>query len=243
MLTGLLGAKAGPLHSIIFALCTILTVPWLMSLTWTQFIVWAVLGIVFVGFLVSGFLHRYCAHRSWKMPRWCEYISAIASASLVMTPALAWAAIHRQHHRYTDKEGDPHGHVHSILNNFLVYSRTEAQIRMIPKWMFRDKLYIFQARWYWEIIIATVIVASAFGLVGLWASLVASAYIMQVTVNLLGHNKHLNLVTHGNFINLFYSGELYHEYHHKHPSEPRFGLIDIPYHFFIRWLDNEAKRS
>lgn len=242
MLAGLLGSKAGPLHSIIYALCFVITCMWVPTLTWPETAVWVVFTNIFAGFLISGFLHRWCAHKSWSMPRWCEYVSAIASASLVMTPAVAWAALHRTHHRYADREGDPHGHMHSILHNFLIYSRSTASIRIIPKWMIRDKLYLFQARWYWEIIVATVIIAYFTGLLELWCSLVFFAYFMQVTTNLLGHTKDLKLATY-NWLNVLYSGELYHEYHHKNPSKPRFGLIDFPYYLFIKWLDNDTKRS
>lgn len=241
MIGNLLGTKAGYLHTAIFIVCSVVTIPWLFTMTLTEFLFFVLISQIIVGFLISGFQHRYCSHRSWNMPRWFEYLCVFVSAGFVMTPSIAWAAVHRQHHRYTDKEGDPHGHMHSVLDNFLVFNHIPP-IRMIPKWMIRDKLYMFQARFYWEIVIAAFLLSVVTGMTMWWISFVSVSYFFQVTLNILGHNKNKQLVTKP-IVSLFYAGELYHEYHHKNPMEPRFGLLDPPYQLFIRWLNNDTKRS
>lgn len=241
MLSSILGKNAGWLHTGLFAVFTVVNVYFLFTLDITTLILWLTLSNPIIGFLISGYQHRYCSHRSWQPPRWLEVICAYSSAALLMTPSMAWAATHREHHRYTDKEGDPHGHVHSVLDNFLVFNRMPS-IRMVPKWMIRDKLYVTQARWYWEIFIITMIIAYALNLHMFLISAIAMSYFFQVTLNLLGHTRNFKLVN-SHVLSVLYSGELYHKYHHEKPMDPRFGVIDAPYYLFIKWFNNETKRS
>jgi fatty-acid desaturase len=58
------------------------------------------------GFGASLGYHRILTHRSADMPKWFEYL--IVTLGLPMGTPVQWAGNHRAHHRYTDKEGDPH---------------------------------------------------------------------------------------------------------------------------------------
>ena len=85
----------------------------------------AVLAIVFVrprwsdaligaGFYLAGMFvitagyHRYFAHRSYKTSRVFQAVLAMLGCLCTQKGALWWAATHRQHHRFTDTERDPH---------------------------------------------------------------------------------------------------------------------------------------
>ena len=52
--------------------------------------------------------HRLISHRSFKTNRIIEKILALIGCITTVGSPLAWAAIHRQHHRSCEKEGDPH---------------------------------------------------------------------------------------------------------------------------------------
>jgi stearoyl-CoA desaturase (delta-9 desaturase) len=77
------------------------------------FISWpdAVIGLVF--YVVSGMgismgFHRYFTHSSFKANRGLKIALAIAGSLAIEGPVLVWVADHRRHHKYSDKEGDPH---------------------------------------------------------------------------------------------------------------------------------------
>jgi fatty-acid desaturase len=60
--------------------------------------------------------HRLLSHRSFKTHVfWEKFCSLIGVITVVGSP-LAWVAVHRQHHRITDKPGDPHSPI--LLGNF-----------------------------------------------------------------------------------------------------------------------------
>jgi stearoyl-CoA desaturase (delta-9 desaturase) len=52
--------------------------------------------------------HRYFTHLSFKAKRGLRIALAIAGSLAIEGPVLTWVADHRRHHKYSDKEGDPH---------------------------------------------------------------------------------------------------------------------------------------
>jgi len=71
----------------------------------------AVIAIAFYGFsglgIAMGF-HRYFTHGSFKANRGMKIALAVAGSMAVEGPLLDWVSDHRRHHKYSDKEGDPH---------------------------------------------------------------------------------------------------------------------------------------
>lgn len=236
MLFKLLDKLNGKIHTTIFMLCS-LTYVYLtfFNFTFTEWLTATLGGLMVFGVVISAYYHRYCSHRSYKMPRWAELIMLYGSTAMLQQPAMGWAATHISHHKYADQEGDPHGHMHSLLDNFLVFNKVPP-IRTVPRWMFRDKAYLIQANFYWEI--AIVLLAILFATIG-WkyvVSFIAITYLSQIIVNISGHTKELQL--HNNeLMSVPLMGEMYHGSHHWKPSNPKFGRFDIPYYLLIKWLN------
>ncbi len=59
-------------------------------------------------FALTGFYHRYFAHRAFKTSRPVQFLFAALGATCVQRGPLWWAAHHRNHHRHTDTAADPH---------------------------------------------------------------------------------------------------------------------------------------
>ncbi len=59
-----------------------------------------------VGIAIS--YHRQLTHRSFSTPKWLEYAMAICGTMALQGSPIYWVAVHRMHHQYTDKPGDPH---------------------------------------------------------------------------------------------------------------------------------------
>ncbi len=59
-------------------------------------------------FAITGFYHRYFAHKSFKTSRLHQFVWAMVAASSGQRGPLWWAAHHRQHHHHTEGEDDPH---------------------------------------------------------------------------------------------------------------------------------------
>ncbi|MER6946418.1 acyl-CoA desaturase [Nonomuraea sp. NPDC000554] len=74
---------------------------------------WTDLAIMFVFYAVSGLgvtvgLHRYFTHGSFKASRPLKIALGIAGSLSLEMSVLDWVATHRKHHKFSDKEGDPH---------------------------------------------------------------------------------------------------------------------------------------
>ncbi|WP_214108053.1 acyl-CoA desaturase [Acrocarpospora catenulata] len=76
-------------------------------LSWTDF------AIGFVFYIVSGLgvtvgLHRFFTHGSFKAKRPMKIALGIAGSLSLEMSVLDWVATHRKHHKFSDKDGDPH---------------------------------------------------------------------------------------------------------------------------------------
>jgi len=66
-------------------------------------------GLQFVtGLGVTVGFHRLLAHRSFKVPKWLEYVLTICGTLALQGAAPKWVATHRVHHAYSDRPSDPH---------------------------------------------------------------------------------------------------------------------------------------
>jgi stearoyl-CoA desaturase (delta-9 desaturase) len=74
---------------------------------------WHDIVLAFGFYVVSGLgisagFHRYFTHSSFKAKRPLRLALAVAGSLAFEGPVLNWVADHRRHHKYSDREGDPH---------------------------------------------------------------------------------------------------------------------------------------
>ncbi len=88
-------------------------------------------------FAITGFYHRYFAHRTFRACRTVQFVFACIGASSVQRGPLWWAAHHRNHHINADTEADPHspqvhGFLWSHMGWFLTSNGFRTDWRRIP---------------------------------------------------------------------------------------------------------------
>jgi len=89
------------------ALAAAVPVLWGWGLTWTDLII-AVVMYAISGHGVTVGFHRLFTHSSFKAKKALRVVLAIAGSLAVQGPVIRWVADHRKHHRYSDRDGDPH---------------------------------------------------------------------------------------------------------------------------------------
>jgi stearoyl-CoA desaturase (Delta-9 desaturase) len=80
---------------------------------WHHGIGWLDVGLalgmyVFTGLGLSIGFHRYFTHHSFRAQRWLKVTLAIAGSMGVEGSVISWVSLHRRHHSFADRPGDPH---------------------------------------------------------------------------------------------------------------------------------------
>lgn len=80
-------------------------------------------------FAITGFYHRYFAHKAFRTSRPVQFAFAVVGAASVQRGPLWWAAHHRHHHRYADTEHDVHSPRHGFLHSHMGWFLTRRSFR------------------------------------------------------------------------------------------------------------------
>lgn len=91
------------------------------------------IGVALYGvrmFGITGVYHRYFAHRTYKTSRWFQFVLLLVASTSLQRGAIWWAAHHRDHHRWSDQEADPHSPVqHGLWHAHIAWLWSERAHR------------------------------------------------------------------------------------------------------------------
>jgi stearoyl-CoA desaturase (delta-9 desaturase) len=89
------------------ALIAAIPFAWGWGLGWHDIVIAAVFYWI-TGLGITVGYHRYFTHGSFKAKTPLRVALAVAGTMAMQGPVLTWVSDHRRHHKYSDKEGDPH---------------------------------------------------------------------------------------------------------------------------------------
>ncbi len=192
-------------------------------------------------FSTSIYLHRTLAHRALSLRPVAELFFRLALWLFTGGDRQQWVAVHRKHHTFTDKEGDPHspqllGFWKVQLWNVYYYIKearkpqTVAKFApdVVPDWWER---HVFSFGWT-----GLVLGAALAGLaIGWWQGLVAMlghailfVFVAAPLINGLGHwmgaQNFENTAYNSRVLAWVTGGESLHNNHHAYPRSPKFSL-------------------
>jgi len=225
---------------------------------WSALVVFAAMWVLAQNVGIAMGYHRLLTHRGYATPKWLEYCIATFGTLALQGGPIYWVAIHRMHHRYTDKPGDPHSprdgkwwsHMGWIMNGTL-RNETKALKQYAPD-LSREPFYLWLNKYHWLPLTVVGLSLLAFG--G-WPWILWGAF-LPVTIGL--HVTWLvNSVTHlwgrrrfatrddsrnNLWVALLTGGEGWHNNHHAFPVSARHGLawyeVDVNYYgiCLLKWL-------
>lgn len=201
---------------------------------------WAV--AVFVYFMVgcigvSITYHRLVSHRSFKAPKWFLPVGLACGALAGVGSTIQWTAVHREHHRFSDTERDPHNPKGRFLAmQFLTMLVPSSKKYVVD--LLRDPLHVWFHRNYWLVhaLYASILVAlDPFALVYAYLFPALVFWHMQSSLATFAHdgrfgyqnfrgNKARNLT----LVGWLCFGEGWHNNHHQYPASARFGSFEEP---------------
>lgn len=114
-----------------------------LGVLWTGWS-WTAIGIAVLlywvrMFAITAFYHRYFSHRAFKTHRVIQFLFALLGTTAAQRGPLWWAAHHREHHRHSDHEPDPHspswrGVLWSHTAWFLTEKGRAIDWQAVPDW-------------------------------------------------------------------------------------------------------------
>jgi stearoyl-CoA desaturase (Delta-9 desaturase) len=101
---------------------------------WVELGTFLFMYLVTMGGMTIG-LHRYFAHRTFETSRPMRILLAITGSMSTQGPIFSWVTLHRKHHAFSDRPGDPHSpHVHGSKAFGMLNGLWHAHIG----WMFTE---------------------------------------------------------------------------------------------------------
>ena len=97
----------------VFIVVPFLAVVAAVPLAWGGWLGWTDVIIAVVMYFLTGHgitvgFHRLFTHKSYKPNRAVKIFWAIAGSMAIQGPVVRWVADHRKHHKFSDRDGDPH---------------------------------------------------------------------------------------------------------------------------------------
>jgi stearoyl-CoA desaturase (delta-9 desaturase) len=190
----------------------------------------------------SVYLHRGMAHRSLILHPLADWMFRFVLWFTTGVSRRQWVAVHRKHHAYTDREGDPHspylaGFWSIQLGNVFYYVKEARNPETLARWAKDIKDDVWDRMFFNRSSLGGVVgVAMAMLLLGpIWGLVVAVGhfilyvFVLSPAINGLGHwwgrkNFLGNSATNIRLLAWLTGGESLHNNHHAYPSSPKFSM-------------------
>jgi stearoyl-CoA desaturase (delta-9 desaturase) len=155
-----------------------------VPLAWGWGLGWHDIALAIAFYYISGLgvavgLHRYFTHGAFKAKRGFKVALAIAGSLAIEKPVITWVADHRRHHKFSDKEGDPHspwrfGTDAKALAKGLAYAHigwmfdgdVTSEEKFCPDWL-ADSDVVKVSRWFPALVSVSLLAPALIG--GLWS--------------------------------------------------------------------------
>ena len=214
--------------------------------TWIVFFFTGALGM-------SGTYHRLLSHKSYEPPKWWIYLGTLFGTLGGTGSSIAWCAVHREHHRFTDTEKDPHSpHHHGFWRVQFLSMFHNPHVKYVPD-LLRSSFHINMHKYYWLIhafYALALYTIDPFALVYAWLFPSFILWHAGSSINTWSHaigwqNHDSNDTSTNHWLTgIFVWGEGWHNNHHFNPAQMRFGekwyQIDITY-YTLRLLGFKQK--
>lgn len=178
---------------------------------------------------VTMFAHRAWSHKSWTPSRYLNILGLLIFTISFVGASISWVAVHREHHKHTDTNKDPHS---PYFNNRLKIQFLSTLIKFKIEYaidLLRSKEHLWFARNYWNINILLFLILFLISpaLLSFWIACLGICIFRMHTVNSLAHKTPLSNQT--GSTNSFWlilihlhNGEALHKNHHINPKSYKF---------------------
>ena len=236
---------------LIVAAFHILAVVALFYFSWQNLAVLLVVNYLAESLGLGVGFHRLLTHRSFKTPKWLEYVLTTLGTLSVQSGATKWVTTHRLHHKHTETDDDPHtprhgtiwSHIGWIFRGTAQEHDEETLKRYVPD-LLKSKFHVWLSRHYYvsSIALGLILLAAGGWSMVLWGVFLRtvfgwhSTWLVNSASHLWGTRRFETKddSTNNGLIAIFSFGEGWHNNHHAHPTSARHGLKW--YEFDMNWM-------
>jgi stearoyl-CoA desaturase (delta-9 desaturase) len=208
--------------------------------SWESGPLWAASHFVRAIGLTLAF-HRYFAHRAFQMNRAARFVWALVGTAAMQKGPLWWAGHHVNHHRFADRDGDPHSplvsgvyyaHIGWFLNDAR-HDRIEPNNRVMREFSSAPEIVLLD-RFYF---VPPLLLAGAMYLAGglpwlVWGFCLPTMTLAHATfaINTVNHmfgSRRFDTIDESRnnpLTALFAAGEGWHNNHHRYQRAARNGF-------------------
>jgi stearoyl-CoA desaturase (Delta-9 desaturase) len=208
--------------------------------SWPLVALWAVSHFLRAIGLTLAF-HRYFAHRAFQMSRAARFVWSWIGTSAMQKGPLWWAGHHVNHHRYADREGDPHSpmvsgvyyaHVGWFLNDAR-HDRLEASNPVIRDFSKAPELVLMDRYFFFPPLVLALALFAIGGMPWLvWGFCLPTVTLAHATfaINTINHmfgSRRFDTIdeSRNNAVTAFFAvGEGWHNNHHRYQRAARNGF-------------------
>ena len=222
-----------------FVQATALTI-FLVPFAWSMVALWAVSHFARAIGLTLAF-HRYFAHRAFKMGRGAQFFWALLGTAAMQKGPLWWAGHHITHHKYSDRDGDPHSpHVSGFyyahvgwFANDVKYNKIEPTNPVVRDFSkFPELRFLNEHYWVPPVLLAIALYAIgglqwvAWGFCLPTVTLAHSTFAINTINHMFGSRRFHTMDESRNnwWTAIFAAGEGWHNNHHRYQRAARNGF-------------------
>jgi len=225
----------------------------LLNLSFWQYVVVTVVWVHITMIAITLYFHREQAHRSCDLHPALRHFFRFWLWMNTGAPTKEWVAVHRKHHAFTEREGDPHspqvfGLKKVLLEGAELYRAEARNPETLEKygrgtpddWLERNVYGRFTYTGIALLVILDLVLFGVPGIIMVAVQLVAMPFAAAGVINGLAHAKgYRNFATDDTSTNLwpiaiFIAGEELHNNHHAFPSSAKFSMR--PWEIDLGWL-------
>ena len=215
----------------------------------------AILHFTCISWGIGMGYHRLLTHRSYKAPKWMEYMVAILGTMTLEGGPIFWVGTHRIHHQSSDESEDPHSprdgafwsHMGWIIFGQSHHSEVDYFRRYAPD-LTRNRFYVLLNKFHYMPLLATGVLLYLWGGLPafLWAGCLRvvvglhCTWLVNSATHMWGSRRFVTKDDSRNnwWVGLLTFGEGWHNNHHAKPNSARHGLAW--YELDITWLQIKA---
>jgi len=218
-----------------------------MSFVWMCLITLAILQISVL--FTTIYLHRAMCHRGLDLHPAVGNLMHLHLSLFTSIVPREWVAVHRKHHHFSDREGDPHspyllGLWNVFFGNYIYYRRETHNRATIRKYTpdhrpdLIDRVPMIRYGVLGGLGIFILVFGLAWGLAA-WSFHVVAYILLNSSINSLchvvGYRNYENLATNIRVIAWLTGGEGLHNNHHQYPSSAKFAWNKLKKEFDPAW--------